>query len=112
MHRNLERIFLLIISVVFGWLFYQLFTVLQKDFSEVPKRLAEGTMMNINDSKPGERIKTLLTKGFYFKDAKDIALISAEIEKEYTMHPGVTDNIGGLNKSKYYINAEYAYNQG
>ena len=112
MHRNLERIFLLIISVVFGWLFYQLFTVLKKDFSEVPKRLVEGTMMNINDSKPGERIKTLLTKGFYFKDAKDIALISAEIEKEYTMNPGVTDNIGELNKSKYYLNAEDAYNQG
>ncbi len=112
MSRNIERIFLLIISVVFGLLFYQLFVVLKKDFAEVPGRIAEGTMMNINDSKPGERIKTLLSKGFYFKDNRDIELISAEIEKENTIHPGQTDNIGELNKSKYYINADDAFNRG
>lgn len=111
-HRNPERFFLLVITVVFGWLFYQLFSVLQKDFAEVPRRLAEGTMMNINDSKPGERIRNLLTKGFYFKDARDIELISAEVEKEYTTNPGLTDNIGELNKSKYNLNADDAFNRG
>src|SRR5665647_349832 len=110
--RITERIFLLIISVVFGLLFYQLFAVLKKDFSEVPQRIAEGTMMNINDSKPGERIKTLLTKGFYFKDNRDIELISSVIEKEHTIHHGLTDNIGELNKNKYNINADDAFTMG
>ncbi|MEO6732544.1 MAG: FtsW/RodA/SpoVE family cell cycle protein [Ferruginibacter sp.] len=110
--RNIERIFLLIISVVFALLFYQLFAVLKKDFVEVPRRIAEGTMMNVNDSKPGDRIKTLLTRGFYFKDNRDIELISSVIEKEYILHPGLTDNIGELNKSKYYINADEAYSKG
>src|SRR5436190_21106315 len=108
MRRNIERIFLLAVTVVFGFLFNQLFAVLKKDFSEVPQRIAEGTMMNINDSRPGERIKTLLTKGFYFRDSRDIELISSAIEKESTMHPGLTDNIGELNKSKYNINADDA----
>ncbi|MEP7144123.1 MAG: FtsW/RodA/SpoVE family cell cycle protein, partial [Ferruginibacter sp.] len=111
-HRNIERIFLLIISVVFGFLFYQLFTVLKKDFTEVPRRIGEGTMMNINDSNPGLRINTLLTKGFYFKDNRDIELISSVIEKEYAIHPGLTDNTGELNKSKYNINADDAYSRG
>ncbi|MCW3091226.1 MAG: cell cycle protein [Ferruginibacter sp.] len=111
-HRNIERIFLLIISVVFGLLFYQLFTVLEKDFKEVPQRLADGTMMNVNDPKPGDRIKTLLNRGFYFKDNRDIALISSVIEREYNLHPGLTDNIGELNKSKYNINAADAFVRG
>ncbi|MEP7109294.1 MAG: FtsW/RodA/SpoVE family cell cycle protein [Ferruginibacter sp.] len=111
-YRIVEGIFLLIISVVFGLLFYRLFAMLKKDFSEVPMRIAEGTMMNINDSKPGDRIKTLLTKGFYFKDNRDIELISTEMEEDYILHPGLTDNVGELNKSKYYINADDAFSRG
>src|SRR4051794_16369157 len=95
--RNIERTFLLAVTVVFGFLFNQLFTVLKKDFSEVPQRLADGTMMNINDSKPGERITTLLTRGFYFKDKQDISLVSSVIEKEYALSPGLMDNTGELN---------------
>ncbi|MEO6549492.1 MAG: FtsW/RodA/SpoVE family cell cycle protein [Ferruginibacter sp.] len=111
-HRNIERFFLLIISIVFGVLFYQLFAVLEKDFKDVPQRLADGTMMNVNDSKPGERIKALLTRGFYYKDNRDIALISAVVEQRNTLHPGLTDNIGELNKIKYTVNADDAYLQG
>ncbi|MBC7889852.1 MAG: FtsW/RodA/SpoVE family cell cycle protein [Ferruginibacter sp.] len=110
--RITERIFLLMISLVLGLVFYQVFMVLERDFPEVPKRIADGTMMNINDSRPGERIKTLLAKGFYFKDNRDIELIGAVVEKEYTLHPGLTDNTGELNKSKYNINAEDAFNKG
>ena len=110
--RNIERIFLLIVSIVFGLLFYQLFQVQKKRFVDVPKRIAEGTMMNVNDSKPGERIKALLTRGYYFRDAKDIDLISSVIEKEYALHPGVMDNIGELNKGRYNINADEAYERG
>ena len=74
--RHTERLFLLLITIVMGFLFFQLFSLLKKDFADVPKRLSDGTMMNLNDVKPGEHINTLLQKGFYFSDAKDINLIS------------------------------------
>ena len=110
--RNIERFFLLLISIVIGALFFQLFSVLKKDFIDVPQRIADGTMMNINENKIGERIKILLTKGFYFKDVRDIDLISNTVEKQYNAHPGITDNVGDLNKNKYSINADEAFNNG
>src|SRR6478735_8688878 len=78
--RNIERIFLLVVTVVFGFLFNQLFTV--------------------------------LTKGFYYKDKQDIGLVSSVIEKEYAVSPGLMDNTGELNKSKYFINADEAFTRG
>lgn len=110
--RNTERIFLLIISLVTGALFYQLFSVLKRDFTEVPQRLADGTMMNINNSKRGENIETLLAKGYYFKDQRDITLVRSIIESRYLTSPGLIDNIGELNKNKYAINADEAFAKG
>jgi hypothetical protein len=43
--------------------------------------MKDGTMMNLNADKPGERINSLLKKGFYFQDAKDIELISSVVRK-------------------------------
>lgn len=106
--RSVERIFLLLITVVMALLFFRLFTVLKKDFAEVPKRLNMGTMMNLNDPKPGERIRTLLQKGFYFEDKRDIDLISDVVSKGRSTSDEVVDNIGELNKSKYNVNTEEA----
>ena len=39
-NRNTERIFLLLITIVMSVLFYKLYTVLSKNFTEVPARLA------------------------------------------------------------------------
>src|SRR4051794_9757273 len=91
--RNTERFFLLILSAVIGVLFYQLFHVLQADFPDVKRRLADGTMMNLNDEKPGEHIKNLLRKGFYFKDAKDIELISKTVGNGRKASKEVIDNV-------------------
>lgn len=110
--RNLERFFLFAISIVMLMLFYQLFTVLKADFADVSKRLANGTMMNLNDPKPGERIKTLLQKGFYFRDQRDINFISNTVANGRRNTIGVVDNIGELNKSSYYVNTEDAYAHG
>ncbi|MDO9373066.1 MAG: cell cycle protein, partial [Ferruginibacter sp.] len=110
--RNTERIFLLIISLVLGFVFFQLFDVLQRDFKEVPQRLADGTMMNINEAKPGERMHSLLTRGFYFQDKADIDLVTAVINREDLASKTDLDNTGELNKSKYSINADEAYNKG
>ncbi|MEO8174827.1 MAG: hypothetical protein ABI581_17145, partial [Sediminibacterium sp.] len=107
--RNVERFFLLIISAVLGYLFYQLFIVLERDFNEVPHRIAEGTMMNINDPKPGEKIHLLLTRGYYFSDKADIDLISSVIDRQDVISHEPMDNMGELNKNKYSINADEAW---
>lgn len=110
--RNLERGFLFVLSIVMIVLFYQLFSVLKSEFGDVSKRLANGTMMNLNDDKPGERIKTLLQKGFYFRDNKDINLISNVVENGRRNTEGMIDNIGELNKSKYAVSSEKAWKEG
>jgi uncharacterized protein YacL len=77
--RWIERIFFLFISIVLGLLFFDLFQVLQRDFAEVPQRLANGSMVNLNDEKAGEKFRTLLERGFYFEDHKDIDVIAASV---------------------------------
>lgn len=110
--RTTERIFLLLVTLVMAVLFYKLFAVLQRDFSDVPRRLRDGTLMNLNDDKSGERIRTLLNKGFYFRDKRDIDLISTVVENGRNKTTGLIDNIGELNKSKYEISTEDAYARG
>ncbi|HEY0679306.1 MAG TPA: FtsW/RodA/SpoVE family cell cycle protein [Chitinophagaceae bacterium] len=112
MRRNLERSFLLIITVVLSLLFYRLFSVLKKDFDEVHGRLAEGTMVNLNGDKRDERIRTLLEKGFYFEDKRDIAVASAAIAQGLNNSNVFIDNIGELNKRRFNVNTEDAYRTG
>ncbi|WP_207496138.1 FtsW/RodA/SpoVE family cell cycle protein [Aridibaculum aurantiacum] len=110
--RNTERLFLLLTSVVLGLMFYQLFTVLQRDFADVGKRLANGTMMNLNDEKPGEKMQVLLEKGFYFQDKQDIDLIASMVKKGDAAEDLEIDNVGELNKNKYDINVSEAFTKG
>jgi cell division protein FtsW (lipid II flippase) len=110
--RNIERVFLLLVTIVMALLFYKLFTVLKRDFADVPKRLSNGTIMNLNDYKPGPRITTLLNKGFYFRDKRDINLISSVVANGLNNTVGTTDNIGELNKSKYNVSTEEAFLKG
>ena len=110
--RNIERIFLLLITIVMGMLFFKLFTVLKRDFADVPTRLRNGTIMNLNDDKPGERIKVLLSKGFYFHDKADINLVSSAVAAGRNKTEGTIDNIGELNKSKYNVSTDEAYLHG
>jgi cell division protein FtsW (lipid II flippase) len=112
MARNVERIFLLLISAVLGYLFYQLFHVLQKDFADVPARLKNGTMMNLNAPEPGGQMRRLLTNAFYFRDPKDITLVASTVEQGRSSAVEPIDNIGELNKSKYDLSAADAFNKG
>src|SRR5688572_23677186 len=107
--RAMERIFLLFISILFAFIFFKLFTVLKKDFEEVPKRLGDGSMINLNDPDPGAQMKLLLKRGFYFEDPKDIELISSIIGQRLNTRDERIDNIGELNKRKYDVEAEQAF---
>jgi cell division protein FtsW (lipid II flippase) len=110
--RKSERLFLLLISAVMGLLFFYLYSVLQRDFKDVGVRLAAGTMLNLNSKNAGEEISTLLKKGYYFEDRKDIALISSTVSKGLNPQDKAVDNIGELNKRKYFVSADDAYVSG
>ena len=104
----MERIFLLLISALFAFIFFKLYSVLQNDFEEVPERVGDGSMFNLNEPDPGPRMKMLLKKGFYFEDPKDIELISSVIAQRLHPEAATIDNIGELNKRKYDVEAEQA----
>ncbi|MBB5394066.1 FtsW/RodA/SpoVE family cell cycle protein [Mucilaginibacter sp. AK015] len=106
-----ERIFLLLISVLFLFLFFRLYTVLQLRFADVDTRLQDGTMINLNAKDPAGQLKKLLTKGYYFEDKRDIDLITATVANNIGTGQKI-DNIGELNKRKYFIIADDAFEKG
>lgn len=110
--RTVERLALLVISAVIGLLFFHLFEVLKRDFTEVPGRLADGTMVNLNAEQMPDRMANLLSKGFYFEDPRDVALIRNTIAAQEVKRNGAIENIGELNQSAYYANAEEAFARG
>ena len=109
---NIERLFLLLNTLVLGLLFLSLYLVLQRDFQDVAKRLENGTMVNLNDKDPGKRIKILLQKNHYFDESKDINLVESIVTTALSAEQGEIDNIGELNKRKYYVSADEAYVRG
>ena len=109
--RNLERIFLLLIGTVLTFLFMKLFAILELDFENTPKRLADGSIINLNAGKPGEQIRSLLTRGYYFEDPKDINLASAYVTQGFVNNPEPMENIGALNKKQFNIPTEIAYTE-
>jgi hypothetical protein len=109
--RSKERIFLLLIGIVLALFFARLYFVIQRNFTEVDRRVAEGTIVNLNAGKPAQNIRRLLEKGFYFEDKSDIDLIERIIVKRITTGKKF-DNIGELNKKKYNVDADEAFSNG
>ena len=110
--RTIERLWLLAVTILLIFLFGSLYKVLTKDFEEVPQRIADGSMVNLNDDNPGQRIGNLLIKGFYFEDLRDVQLISTIVSQRLQTGSDIIDNIGELNKSKYNIDAKQAFASG
>ncbi|MBA2746775.1 MAG: FtsW/RodA/SpoVE family cell cycle protein, partial [Flavisolibacter sp.] len=110
--RNLERVWLLAIIAVLGFSFHELYKVLERDFFDVPERMQQGSIVNLNADQPGQRMKLLLTTGYYFEDPRDIELISSVMAQRIDPAAGVIDNIGELNKIKYNIKADDAFRAG
>lgn len=110
--RNLERIFLLISSIVLALLFYRLYIVMKKDLGEVAGRLQAGTMINLNADKREERFRALLERGYYFTDKSDIDLATKTLARGFASGDPHIDNIGELNKRRFNVNTEDAFNLG
>ncbi|MDB5239783.1 MAG: cell cycle protein, partial [Spirosoma sp.] len=111
--RRIERLFLVLISTVLGMLFYTLFTVLQGDFRDVNKRLHNGTMVNLNRPNSAQILATLLEKGYYFDDKRDIDFIQESVANVLEADTLVLiDNVGELNKRRFAILADDAFARG
>ncbi|RYY89671.1 MAG: cell cycle protein [Chitinophagaceae bacterium] len=108
--RVLERILLFCGTLVLGGLFYLLYMGLQKDLAEVPRRLEEGSIVNINTDASGEALKALLTQQYYLEDPRDINLVQEVFASRRTTEP--LDNIGALNKRPFLLPAEDALLKG
>jgi cell division protein FtsW (lipid II flippase) len=111
-NRKAERIFLLLATLILGALFVTLYFAQQDNFKDVYKRLNEGTMMNLNEPAPGKKIKTLLTKGYYFEDKNDVLLIENVVANSTILHKEPIDNIGELNKKNFFVPADVAFANG
>ncbi|RZL18772.1 MAG: cell cycle protein [Pedobacter sp.] len=112
MQRRNERIFLVLITLVLGALFFTLFTTLQRGFSDVDARLQNGTMVNLNGKNAAKQMKTLLQKGYYFEDKKDIELIETAVASGLKTFETAIDNVGELNKKKFFVVADQAFDAG
>ena len=110
-NRNAERTCLLLTGIIMAFLFSKMFSVLQRDFAEVKTRIGNGTMINLNDDKPGERMKEVLEKGMYFEDPKDVSFITTTVAAAKKQGREI-DNAGTLNKAPYFINADQAFSEG
>jgi hypothetical protein len=109
--RKKERIFLFLVTAMLLVLFVRLFAVLQNNFSDVPQRLKAGTMVNLNGKHPAGDMRSMLEKGYYFDDKRDIDLIANTIAKGIKSGKGF-DNIGDLNKKQFNVNADEAFAEG
>ena len=112
MQRTQERIFLVLITIVLGALFGTLYTTLQAGFTDVETRLQNGTMVNLNAKNPGERMSTLLRKGYYFEDKKDIQFIESAVSAGAKTFDRPIDNVGEVNKKKFFVVADQAFVEG
>lgn len=111
-NRNIERVFLFALGAVLFYLFFLLFDRLkQKHFDEVPKRMADGSMINLNAPKPADNLAALLQRGFYFEDPRDIELIRSVAAQGFNGREEM-DNIGELNKRSFDVSTDDAFLKG
>lgn len=110
--RGLDRVFLGLITAVLGLLFHTLFTVLQGDFKDVDGRLRNGTMVNLDGPNNPQTLATLLGKGYYFDDERDIQFIRAAIADARNADASPLDNVGELNKRRFSVLADDTFSRG
>ena len=110
--RKMERVFLLLIAVVLGLLFFRLISIEKKNFEEVPSRLRQGSMVNLNTPQPDVQVKHLLQSQFYLQDARDIEFAGNAIAKSLAINNEPLSNVGELNKRRFHVNADEAFVQG
>jgi cell division protein FtsW (lipid II flippase) len=109
--RRNERLFLGVLSVIMILFFFKLFGVLEFRMADTDAKIAAGNIVNLNAPEPVKEVMGVLERGNYDLDKRDIGYIGAVLGSRLDV--GETfSNIGELNKRKYYVPAEEAYQQG
>ncbi|RYY63175.1 MAG: cell cycle protein, partial [Chitinophagaceae bacterium] len=109
--RVLERILLAAATLVLGGLFLLLYQGLQKDLADVPQRLQEGSIVNLNTDPKGEALARLLAQQYYLEDPRDMKLVQEAVANG--LRNGTSfDNTGALNKRPFLLPAEDALSRG
>ena len=109
--RRNERLFLGVLSVIMILFFFKLFGVLEYRMAETDTKIAAGNIVNLNAPEPVKEVMGVLERGNYDLDKRDIGFIGAVLGSRLEVGETFT-NIGELNKRKYYVPAEEAYQQG
>ena len=110
--RGLERLFMLLSGIILGLMFFQLYQNGHREFEGFDQRIAEGSMINLNTPNQDKQLQNLLLKGYYLEDRRDVELIRSVVAKGFEEDGGKMDNIGELNKKRFFVPAEQAFNQG
>ena len=103
---------LVLIAAILGLLFYTLLPVLQADFREVDRALGRGEMVNLNAPDSPQALAGLLTKGYYFDDKRDVDFSQKAFADARSTDSSLIDNIGELNKHRFWVLADEAFAQG
>lgn len=110
--RSTERFLLVLIAAVLGLLFYTLLPVLQADFGNIDQALRQGTVVNLNAPDSPQALARLLTNGYYFDDKHDVAFVQQVFAQARRSDSTVIDNLGALNKKRFWVLADDAFAQG
>ena len=110
--RNLERIFLLMTSVILALLFFRLYYIERDSFKEVAPRLRDGSMVNINEPDADKALRALLVNRFYFEDPADAQFAANAVAEGFGKGVGNLDNIGELNKKAFAVSVKDAAARG
>lgn len=109
--RAQERWLLLAATLVLAVFFVQLYRGFEKDIAEVPQRLREGSIVNLNTDPKGEALARLLAQQYYLDDPRDIRLVQEAVANG--LRGGLEfDNVGALNKRPFLLSAEDALARG
>jgi cell division protein FtsW (lipid II flippase) len=109
--RQTERLLLTIVSIVLAGFFWLLYEKQEADLAEVPRRLAEGTIVNLNTDPAGDKLAKLLLDQYYLEDPRDVRLVHEAVSTGRRLEPEL-DNIGALNKRPFLLPVETALAHG
>jgi cell division protein FtsW (lipid II flippase) len=109
--RRMERLLLAAISLLLAGFFFQLYRVQEAELADLPRRLQEGSAINLNTDPGANALARLLLDQYYLEDPRDVHLVQKAVAEGQRQQPEL-DNIGALNKRPFLLSAEEALASG
>lgn len=97
-----ERPYLLVATLLLLVLFIRLYINLQPALDRAEQAYAAGTALNLKSGLTSGAIRQLLSRGSYYADNRDIALIADSLAAKLRREDAL-ENVGGINKRNFSI---------